>query len=369
MNPFVLSGFWGERYFCNRQKELKRLSESFKNKRNVTLISLRRMGKSALIHYHFNKINSKSDCIYIDLFPAQNFSEFINIFANAIYEYFGKPIKQHLEDLTKLIRSLGATLSFNEITGSPEISFGISKPIKSERNLKQLVDFLETRNKRVLIAFDEFQQILTFDEKNIEAILRTSFQNVKNINFIYSGSNKGMMESMFSNQARPFYQSTEFLYLYEIEKSEYKNFIASHFLAGGKKISDFQIDFILEKCRDHTYYVQYFCNRLYSSNFNGEEEKFINIFQGILIENEPIYMNYKNLLTRTQWNLLKAIASEESVKEPLASKFLTKYKLGSPSSIQRGLESLIKNDFLIWYKDELILTDVFFNNWLKLKNI
>jgi uncharacterized protein len=368
MNPFIISGFSSGKYFCDRKKELSRLNDSFKNHRSITLISLRRMGKSSLIQYHFEKLKKSADCIYIDIFPAQNLHEFINIFASSIYDYFGKPIKHHLKDLTQLIKSLNATLSFNELTGKPEIHIGF-KSSKSERSLKELIKFLEQRKKRVLIAIDEFQQILNFDEKNIESLLRTNFQNVKNINFIYSGSNKGMMESIFSEYKKPFYHSTEFLYLNEIEKSEYKKFIIAHFKESKRKILESQVDTILELCRDHTYYVQYFCNRLFSENFKGDENKFIEIFQNILQENEPVFINYRHLLTKTQWNILRAIALEGNVSEPMSSKFLSRYKLGSASSVQRGLESLIKSDFIVWYNDILIVSDVFFYNWLRFKNI
>ena len=366
MNPFVVSGYSTGKYFCNREKELKRLKEASLNRRNITLISLRRMGKSNLINYSFEKLKKDSDCLFIDIFPARSLNEFVSLFANSIYNYFGKSFKQHVEDLTDLIRSLGATLSFNPVNGQPEIDFGFNKISKSEKNLSELINFLEKQKKRVLIAFDEFQQILQFEEKNAEATLRANFQNVKNINFIYSGSNKGMMESIFSSHSKPFYQSTEILYLNEINRSEYKTFIQRHFKEGKIKINEQQINMILDICRDHTYYVQYFCNRLYSVNFNGDNSVLIKILEEILTENEPVYMNYQNLLTKMQWRLIRAIALEGEVKEPTGNKFLSKYQLGSASSVQRSLASLVKNEFVVFYKEHLIVSDVFFFNWLKI---
>lgn len=369
MNPFIVSGFSVGKYFCNRKSELTRLQESFKNKRNITLISLRRMGKSNLINYHFEKIKKNADCLYIDIFAAQDLNEFVNILANSIYKYFGKSVKQYLKDLTNLVRSLGASLSFNEITGNPEVNFGLSRSPKSEKNLSELITFLEKRKKRIVIAFDEFQQILEFSEKNTEAVLRTHFQNVKNITFIYSGSNKGMMESIFSAHAKPFYHSTEILYLDEINKTEYKKFILKHFDEGRIKVTSEQVDIILQICRNHTYYVQYFCNRLFSINFKGSNEDLIKVFEDILSEYEPVYYNYKNMLTKIQWKLIRAIAMENSVKEPTSNKFLSKYGLGSASTVQRGIESLLKNELIILYKDALMVNDVFFYNWLKINNV
>ncbi len=46
MNPFITGGYAGPEYFCNRTDEITRLSDAVVSRRNVTLISLRRMGKN-----------------------------------------------------------------------------------------------------------------------------------------------------------------------------------------------------------------------------------------------------------------------------------------------------------------------------------
>ncbi len=44
-NPFVISGYCGRRYFCDREAEAAKIIEALGNNRNVSLISPRRMGK------------------------------------------------------------------------------------------------------------------------------------------------------------------------------------------------------------------------------------------------------------------------------------------------------------------------------------
>ena len=234
-----------------------------------------------------------------------------------------------------------------------------------KENMKAALEYLEKNNKRVLLVFDEFQAITNFPEKNVEAILRTIFQECKNINFIFSCSNLSMMQSIFSDKAKPFYQSTQYMHLEEIEKNEYKNFIKNNFKKGKQSIDDSQIDLILEFCRRHTYYVQMFCNRLYSKEFKGNKEILIKTLEEILKENEPVYFNYKNLLTDSQWKLVNAVANEGSVKEPLSGVFIKKYNLKSSSSVQRTLDSLLKKETLLFYKNVYIVYDVFFSLWLK----
>ena len=52
-NPFIIAGYNTPDYFCNREQETKKVIESLKNGRNLTLISPRRMGKTGLVKHVF----------------------------------------------------------------------------------------------------------------------------------------------------------------------------------------------------------------------------------------------------------------------------------------------------------------------------
>ena len=43
-NPFVVRGYRGPEFFCDRERETEKLLSAFANDRNVTLIAPRRMG-------------------------------------------------------------------------------------------------------------------------------------------------------------------------------------------------------------------------------------------------------------------------------------------------------------------------------------
>ena len=46
--PFLITGYQGPDYFCDREKETASLMSALKNGKNITLISPRRMGKTGL---------------------------------------------------------------------------------------------------------------------------------------------------------------------------------------------------------------------------------------------------------------------------------------------------------------------------------
>src|SRR5664280_3270045 len=81
-NPFVTGGYIGPDYFCDRQKETDLLLRAISSKRNLTLISLRKMGKTGLLKHvrhhlgHLPKGSIKEQkhvaVIYVDLMPTMN---------------------------------------------------------------------------------------------------------------------------------------------------------------------------------------------------------------------------------------------------------------------------------------------------------
>ncbi|MDD5362125.1 MAG: ATP-binding protein [Ignavibacteria bacterium] len=369
MNPFIVSGFAGPEYFCNRKAELSDLKEAFRNQRNVTLYSLRRMGKSSLVKNLFGTLKKEADCIYVDIFSAMSLHDMVQLFANAVTVHFGHTLKSILGNIPNLIKSINASVSYDPITGKPEIKIALGNFEKQKNDLVKIIKFLEKNKKRVLIAFDEFQSILRFPEKNVESLLRTVFQDRKNINFIYCGSSKGMMTALFNDSSRPFYQSTQHLYLEEIKKDDYSAFIIDKFRKGNQKIDKPQVDFILDNCRCHTYYVQFFCNRLFSKNFKGSDDVLHNTLEEILHENQSVYFNYRNLLTDTQWKLVRAVAKEGNVEKPLSSDFIGKHNLKSSSSVQRSLASLLEKEILINYRGMYMVYDVYFSLWLKRSSV
>ena len=79
------------------------------------------------------------------------------------------------------------------------------------------------------IVFDEFQQILNYADKNVEALLRSEMQRLSNVRFIFSGSDQQLLQDMFNHTRRPFYQSTESMTLDPIRPEIYKKFISVKF--------------------------------------------------------------------------------------------------------------------------------------------
>ncbi|MBL4703922.1 MAG: ATP-binding protein [Flavobacteriales bacterium] len=347
-NPFLVSGYRDAEHFCDRKKETKQIRQFIKNGINVTLFSRRRIGKTGLLKHVFANLpkTDKTVCIYVDILGTQNLEQFTNELATAVYQRF--PMDQSTgKKVMEFLHKFRPIVTFNELTGTPSVSITTNTPTQQQSTIKGIFTFLDRQNIRVVFAIDEFQQILEYPEKNTEAMLRTIMQELLNTTFIFSGSNHKLMHEIFNSAKRPFFASCTAMYLDFINEKEYSLFIRRHFEERKREITDECIQFICEWTMLHTFYTQYFCNELFGMNFkvNGIEqarEAAINIQQ----TQENTYYLYRNLLTKSQWKLLIAIAVEEKVYRPNAREFLSTYKLGTPSSVTRSIQALVDKEMI-----------------------
>ncbi len=151
-------------------------------------------------------------------------------------------------------------------------------------------------------AFDEFQQIQNYPEKNVEALLRSEIQKDTGTCYIFSGSQTHLILSMFNEYSRPFYQSSEIMQLGKINMTEYTGFITHHFGTNKKTVSGSTAEYIYKISNGITYNVQYLCNKLFSLGENEITGSLADeMIQRILKENEVVYYNYRELLTGLQF--------------------------------------------------------------------
>lgn len=303
---------------------------------------------------------------YFDIYATRNLHDFINLLSIALIGCFESKPEKMLAQLIKMLGQFRPKLSFDELSGAPSVELSLHTDLEKEQSLSALFGYLSKQKQRVVIAIDEFQQITNYPEKNVEALLRSQILANKNVTIIFSGSNRRMLVSLFNDYARPFYQSSGFLFLDKIDPALYKTFIATHFKKEGREITEDALHFILDWAQGHTYFVQEICNRLYSGGYAKiavPEVKQVT-FQ-ILEERTPLYQVYQNMLTVSQYKLLKAIASETYIEKRAASSFLTRYKLGAASSVNRSLEALETKDLILFENNKYFLSDIFLTRWLQ----
>lgn len=371
INPFPVVGYYGPALFCDREKEIAKISGNLQGGINTTLISVRRMGKTALLYRIFDEIGKKEDavCLYIDLYPTQNIKDLTRQLATSVMKKL--PAKKSSgRKFLNFIRGFRPVITYDPLTGAPEVRFEYSAASDYELTISALMKYLDEQKEPVYLALDEFQTIASYNEVNTEALLRTMIQPLKNVHFVFCGSNRHMMTEIFSNTKRPFFASTRIISLAAIPKAKYSDFIAEQFTRNGRIITPEAVDFILEWTCRHTYYTQSVCNALYATGVKNADIAIVRaVCAEILEEQEKSFLQYRSLLTSNQWKVLMAIAKEQKVYRPQSGEFIQKYSLSTPATTKRAFDALLEKEMIFEESDKTgtfySVYDLFLARWLE----
>ena len=212
-NPFIITGYIKPEYFCDRKQEAKRIITKITNGENIVIMAARRVGKSKLIDFCLDSpiIKDNFISISIDILRTSSINEFAFELGKAVFEQAARRSTKLLKMVVNTLKSINGYFGYDPI----------SNPLYT---LEEIFACLEQADKKCIVAIDEFQQIGYYPEKNMEAVLRTYIQRCSNANFIFSGSERHLITEMFSEKARPFYNSADIMNLDVIPIDKYIEF-------------------------------------------------------------------------------------------------------------------------------------------------
>ena len=366
-NPFLITGYESPEYFCDRKKETEELLDTLFNGRNITLTSPRRLGKTGLIKHIYYLLKQQDPdviTVYIDLYPTTSLYDFTQVFASAVLGQLDSNPLKILKKIATVFKGLRPNVSVDPVSGQPKIGLDIVQG--SEPNtLKQIFDYLKQSRKTCYIAFDEFQQITKYPEKNVEALLRSYVQDLHNIHFIFSGSQAHMLGEMFLSPKRPFYQSTSEKTIGVIDQDNYFAFAEGFFLKQGRSLPREVFNWIYDQYEGYTWYIQMVLNRMYAKSDRSIDGPLAQeCIRDILEENAFYYQHLLQVYPKGQVKLVKAIAKEHKVREILSGAFISKYGLTATSSVKSALVRMLEEEVIYKSEEGYIVYDRFFGQWL-----
>ncbi len=369
-NPFVYGKEVSGENFCNRKNEIKELSRDIENSQNVMVFSPRRFGKTSLIKEVLRKARNKGIItIYADLYSVLSEEDFVKIYADAIANSIFGNIRKKMRTIAGFFKNIRPQVGFDE-RGQPSLSLDIDKNeiIPSTKDaLGSLSRYVESKGKRAAVVCDEFQQLDQLENDRIIKIIRTSIQSHNNISYIFMGSKKHLILDMFNNPNNPFYRSAKSFPLNKISDKDLEEFIKKRFESSGKTISDELTKEIVSICDSHPYYMQYFCHIIWEMIFDKKnvDKNILDKSLELLLKREsPTYEATMDLLTRKQKKALVALSLAGKDEKVYSSEFLNRFNLGSASSFQRVMQSLISKDLITKESGSYFIVDVFFKKWL-----
>lgn len=370
-NPFVYGEAVSGSYFTNRKKEIKELKSELKNGQNIIIFSPRRYGKTSLIKEVLAGLKKEGlITLYIDLFFVNSKHKFIDAYAEAIARELSGPLTKIIASIKNLIPMLIPKIVIKSGGGTTfEFDFDRTKKVSPIlENIYESVHRLASRQKKkAVVVFDEFQELLSFDDGEIEAGMRARFQFHRQVSYVFLGSKRNLMQKLFEDKNRPFYNSGRKYPLKRIEKTEFTKYIVERFHQTGIKISEEIISNLLEATKCHPYYTQELCHFVWE-NSRDNKKVVANIIEKsiheILAAESTNYNNIWDGLTAKQKGFLIALATN-----PLANvyskDFILNNQLGAASTVQRLVKLLYNKQLVEKENGSIFFEDIFFEKWIK----
>ena len=367
-NPFAYSNYVTGESFCNRKKELSELLKYIKGSQNVLLYSHRRCGKSSLIRQIFREIKNKNlniGTMHVELYGTISEKDFITRTFQGLNQLESN-FERLLKSVSKAIKNIKLNLSIDSATGSTLVSPSF-EAVNEKVILEELMNILSkySQKHKLVIAFDEFQEVANYTEDGFEKRLRSFIQQHSNICYIFSGSQQHLITEMFNSNNRAFYKLAESFHLDKIETKHYIPWIQNLFNRKKVNLPDELIEEIAQRFENHPMYIQNFLFHLWERPVKkGFSPEILSEVEDAIIEKrslehtvlwETLSINQKKTLKLILLNNGSNLFNADSLKS---------VNLKTGSLVTKALSSLMKKEIIV-KNGRYLIQDVIFKKWLQ----
>lgn len=338
--------------FLNRAAERTALSKRIQSHKHTVLMAPRRYGKTSLVMQVASEMKIASCAI--DLLAAYD----VDYVRDQIVEKVGRLVIELMPNITKAKEKLLSIFKRMK----PEIILGaFGQKLMLHFSGSALQDITEVLlkldetakffKKSAVIFLDEFQQISQLKNYHaIEASIRHAVERSKNIAYVFSGSNRRLLQQMFGDSGRPLYRLCQLIHIERMEKQAYVerlNHLAK--LKWKKKLSDDIVERIFYHTELHPFYMNVLCQLLWNHDAVMSIDIVDQLWDSYVKTQRQIISHDVISLSANQRKILTALA-KAPMKELQSTHFLAPLKL-SASSAQQSVEILLKKD-LIYRRDD-----------------
>jgi hypothetical protein len=319
------------------------------------------MGKTSLVHQVIRRLKRarpKVRSIYIDLYGTLDENDFIDAVLTGLTQ-----IESKIERILKQMAGLKITGSIDPITNLPTLSASIKpreKPEYLEKALNLMASY-STKHK-LLVVFDEFQEVAKYSEEGFEKRLRKVIQGHRNICYIFSGGQKHILLEMFDSAKRALYKMARSYPLEKIEIRHYTDWAQRLFKKKDMNISKEIMTNIVERSDHQPIYIQQFLFDLWRSA-TVSLEVLDRIEKSIITSQKNQFIVLWDLLTQNQKKALRLLA-ETGGESIYAAEQLQRVGFNSGSVLQRALVALIEKE-IISKNDRFQFQDVMLKKWVQ----
>jgi AAA+ ATPase superfamily predicted ATPase len=376
-NPFYYGDLALDEAFTDRQTELKSLETDLRNGLNVALIAPRRYGKSSLVRRATQDLLAEGVLVAeVDLMKTPTKEKLASALARSIYRDLAKGVavkakeqaKNHLKMFSGL--RIAPVITVNPEDASYSFSFSASHAEADidatlERLLELPGQLAAEQKKRVVLYFDEFQEITDIDPK-LPTLMRAVFQEQPEVAHVYAGSRRDMMQRLFNDRNEPFYKSAKVMEIGRIPPELFKRFVKDRFDATDRGIADAVLDDLLAITAGHPYGTQELAYALWEEvpeGFSASATDLETALGAVLRAENAHFTLLWEKSSRTQRLVLQALAAQPGRVQ--SAGYRSTFELPGASTVQRAIEALVDDELVARRPDGAYeIVEPFLGEWV-----
>ncbi len=341
-NPFKCGMVVTGDDFVGRESELSELAREIHSGKSIVLYSHRRMGKSSLIA-EFSRLHSR-DYVFVknDLYGKSNLDQFLSAYAAETTKAAFGSVDKIASGIRDLLKGSMIRMVF---TPEGEVGFEFPHSRPTQEDITRVIDLPERvaakRGRKVVVVFDEFQEVAGFGGVNLIKAMRSRIQHHKSVTYIFSGSKRHLLRQIFEEKEGAFFMFAKAMQLGPIPAAEFKPFILSRFKSLGGSVQGEVVDELLRVTGGHPYYTQQIARELYFLAPRGATSATLQeAVELALAQKQPLFsVAWDSLKSPMHRSYLAGMAREPEA-ERYGRQFIERYGLVSRTNVQRAEKQL-----------------------------
>ncbi|GHT02665.1 ATPase [Bacteroidia bacterium] len=365
MNPFSYGTIVQGSNFYDRKVECARIIDILSGGNNMVLYAPRRFGKTSLIFKAMAQLKAQGFiCVYFDFMPVFSPESFVRLYSKALAEKQTN-LQRFTQIFTSAVQSIRPLLTFDS-HGSPEFSIDFAGSTVDETLIAQLLDIpeklAETTKKRVIVFFDEFQEVGKLSSINFEGLLRSKIQQQFATNYLFFGSKTHMLKEMFNDKKRAFYHSASQMTIGALPEKDTIEYLQKKFADSAITLDTETAKYIISVTADIPHYIQLMAAEIWQYVINSQTivtKKIVDdCVERLLALKNDYYMELFDRQSQSKKQLLQALTvNGENI---FSTAYINAHYLPSAATLQRAVKKLVQDGTIEKMNRTYFITDPFF---------
>lgn len=384
---FIVGGEVEPPYFIGRKNELEKLKLDIRTQsQNIIILGPRRIGKTSLLRNLKSEVEAEGLFVTVNCREMTGLSDFFKVVTKALLKSYEEKhqFKGLVEKYSQIFKGkfTSAYNCLSEIGGSIESIGNIylrfrEKELEEYELVSETFNFIKKfsteKNEPIVLAFDEFQELKSFN--GIFNILKSQMDSQPAIRYIFSGSSVALLHDVFLKPDSPLYLMAARVQLEPIEEEAVVQYIRDRLLTQGIQITDKALQRIYACTGGYPFYFQKMGFLLYQDSVLKNK----NILEGCDVEiafnsmlnefDSEFEARYGWKFSDQQKTILKFLSEKKhrrlseishEMQVPASSLTTSVKDLYNTMIIERPAEGkygILDNVFRIWIKRNILKTE------------